>query len=343
MDCIYCRRELVGTIRPAHIIPEGMGGRLKSRTTVCNDCNNSFANIEGIACERLATNGALIGALRGDGEPIAAVVEFEGSNYRAAGGRMDQLVGPPTERGRVWSMPARREDQVNRIVTALRSRRLPPEALLDGRFTLQHATDLPPLVDEPANPIEFSLLWCDRLSKRVMMKTAVELLAHLHGDAARRTELDHARRFARYDEGDFFAGVDTETAGARLPLVDTPYVHAIELWTSGSRLNYRMVLFKELIFVGTLSESWGGSALRASYSLNVQRPTEMQVHSDESDGAVLVNKSPRVRRTELDVALAKLEDFNLATSERRRTRAAQTSFEDLYPHVAAAMSRKGST
>lgn len=138
MDCIYCRHELVGTVRPAHIVPEGMGGRLTSRTTVCNDCNNSFANIEGTACERLA------------------------------------------------------------------------------------------------------------------------------------------RRFARYDEGDFFAGVDTETAGSRLPLVDAPYVHAIEIWTSGSRLNYRMVLFKELTFVGTLSESWGGSALRGSYSFNVQRPTEMQ-------------------------------------------------------------------
>lgn len=42
---------------------EGMGGRLKSITT---DCNHSFAGSEGIACERLATQGAYVGALRGN-------------------------------------------------------------------------------------------------------------------------------------------------------------------------------------------------------------------------------------------------------------------------------------
>lgn len=232
MHCIYCGCKLVGVVRPAHIIPEGMGGRLTSTTTVCNDCNNSFAGIEGTACERLGKQGALVGALRGDRKPIIAMIDFEGSKYRAGEARMDELAGPPTDRGRVWSMPARRQDQVKRIVTALLSLKLPPEAMLNGCFKLEHAGIAPPVGETQANPVEFSFVWCDRLSKRVMTKTALELLALLHGDAAKRPELEHARRFARYDEGDFYSGVDTETLGARLPLVAAPYVHAIDVWSA---------------------------------------------------------------------------------------------------------------
>jgi hypothetical protein len=340
MHCIYCGRQLVGQIRPAHIVPEGMGGRLTSTTTVCNDCNNSFAGIEGDACERLAKQGALVGALRGDREQIAATIEFEGSNFRASGARMDELAGPPTERGRVWSMPARREDQIKRAITALRSRGLPPEAMLDGRFRLENEENVPPPTAKQVNPIEFSLIWCDRPTKRVMTKMAVELLARLDGDAARRPELAAARRFARYDEGDFYSGVDTETSGARLPLVDAPYIHAIEVWTANRRLHYRVILFKELRFIGTLTDCWGGRPLRASYSLSVQDPAKMLVQFEAGDGATLVNKSFRVRRTELDAALVALEEFNLRTSERKRTRAPQVSFEDLYPDVVKAMKPK---
>lgn len=52
-----------------------------------------------------------------------------------------------------------------------------------------------------------------------------------------------------------------------------------------------------------------------------------------------MHKSYRVRRRELDVAVLKLEETNLATAERRRTRAASPSFEDLYPEVVKAMTK----
>ena len=69
MRCIYCGSEPAGVIRPAHVVPEGMGGRLAGTSTVCNACNNSFSGIEGIACERLAPYGGAVGALRGDRKP----------------------------------------------------------------------------------------------------------------------------------------------------------------------------------------------------------------------------------------------------------------------------------
>lgn len=342
MRCLYCEAPLEGVVRPAHVIPEGMGGRLASTSTVCNDCNNSFARIEGIACQRLATQGALVGALRGDREPITAVVTLEGSTYRAGRGRMDELAGPPTDRGRVYPMPARREDQIKVVVSALRARHLPPEALLDGRFKLEEAAAVAPIGETQAEPVEVSMAWCDRATKRVMTKAALELLAHLFPNEATRPELEGVRRFARYDEGDFFAGVDTSTAGAGLPLLDAPYVHAIEVWTAGMRCHYRMILFTELRFVGTLAEVRIGKALRSSYSFDVKDPANRRVIAESGDGATLVNKSQRVRQRELDVALEKLEELNWSTSARRRVRAPPPSFKDLYPDVVRAMGKRKS-
>jgi hypothetical protein len=322
LSCIYCGSALIGAVSPAHIVPEGMGGRLASDTTVCNDCNNSFANAEGTMCLRLAKQGALANALRGDNRAITAVIEHQGSKYHAERSRMDELAKPPSNRGRVWDMPARREDQIRVIVTALRSRRLPPEAMLDGRFKLEPDTEVPPTDDTQADPIDIPLVWCDRLTTRLMVKMSVELVAKLRDNAARRFELEPARRFARYDEGGFYGHVDTATPGAQLPIVDAPYVHAIETWTSGVRLHHRMILFTELRFVGSLTHSWSGSPFRCSYSFNVQNPADMLVQSEAGDGAALVNKSERVRRRELDASLARLEDLSLGSSARRRTRGA---------------------
>ena len=116
-------------------------------------------------------------------------------------------------------------------------------------------------------------------------------------------------------------------------------MHGIELWSIGGKLNYRMILFTEMRFIGTLTNGWGGRSLRCSYSFNVQNPLNMLVPSGEGDGATLVRKSSRVQQSELDAATAKHSAFNFSTSERRRMRAPPPSFEDLYPDVVEAMKK----
>lgn len=132
--CIYCGCTLKVKTKAAHVFPEGLGGRLATKTTVCDDCNNSFSNIEGQVCVRLAQLGAISGARRGDRKHIETKVEFQGSTWRLENGRMDEMAGPPREKGRVTPLPARREDQVATIARALKTQGLPPEAMLDGRF-----------------------------------------------------------------------------------------------------------------------------------------------------------------------------------------------------------------
>jgi hypothetical protein len=342
--CIYCGQTLTLTTRPAHIFPEGLGGRLAATTTVCDECNNSFSDIEGDACVRLATMGAFRGARRGDRRYIKAVVEYQGSRFRVENSRMDESAKPPRNKGREWPMPARREDQIVTCANALRAMRLPPEAMLDGRFTLQQDGDVPPVEPEQAEPVEDVFNWGDRDTKRLMIKIAIELLAYFDSDAARSSEIDRIRRFARDDEGhdmDFPAGPDVETSGAGLPTVEAAWVHGIEIWTSGRKLNYRLTLFSYIRWVGTLTDGWSGPPLSASYTFDVTAPAEYMVISEARDGATLVRKSRRVRKREHDLAAAAVEAKNFETAERRTGRAPKPSFEELYPDVKALMEKRG--
>jgi hypothetical protein len=333
-------------IRPAHVFPEGLGGRLATTTTVCNDCNNSFSNIEGQVCLRLAPMGAFAGARRGDRKRVSTEIEFQGSNWRLENGRMDELAGAPREKGRIHPLPARREDQVATVARALRQRKLPAEAMLDGRFNQEEEPDVAPVEPMQTEPVEHGFNWGDGVSKRVMIKIAIELLAHFDPDAARLPELERARRFARYDEGhdmDFRAGPDTETTGANMPHVDALWFHGIDVWTSGRKLNYRITLFSHIHWVGPLTECWPGPAISASYTFDVTDPAKQTVASEPRDGATLVNKSHRVRARENEEAIARVEKTNFENAKRITVRAPKPSFEDLYPDVKALLekSRKG--
>lgn len=339
MQCIYCGADLGPNTRPAHIVPKGMGGRLASKTTCCNDCNNSFSGTEGDACLRLAAHGALAMAKRGDNRPVSAIIEVDGSKFRAENGRLDGMGGPIRDGGRIVPMPARRKDQVYRIAKALCDRGWPPEAMLDGRFYLESEPNVPPVPEVQTKPIESTLKWGDRPTKRVMTKMALELLAHFDHHAATSDALHSARAFARYDQGDLRASPNLETDGAGLAHVEAIWVHAIEIWTAGRKLHYRLTVFTELRFVGTLTEAWDRGPLRGVYSFDARAPADWNVISDASDGATLVNRSYRLRVREFEVAVQRLERRSYENSERRAGRAPKPDFEDLYPDVVKVMAK----
>lgn len=342
--CIYCGCALEVQTKPAHVFSEGLGGRLATTTTVCDDCNNSFSNIEGQVCLRLAAIGAFAGARRGDRKYVSTVIESQGSKWRLENGRMDQMAEPPREKGRINPLPARREDQIATIARALKSRGLPAEAMLDGRFALEEESDVPPVEPLQTEPVELGFKWGDRTSKRVMIKIAIELLAYFDPDGARSPELDRARRFARYDDGnemDFRAGPDIETSGSDLPHVETTWFHGMDVWTSGRRLNYRITLFSHIRWVGTLTENWTDPTISASYTFDVASPGVCMLDRELRDGATLVNKSHRLRERECEEAFALVEKTNFDNAQRIKFRAPKPNFEDLYPDVKASMEKHG--
>jgi hypothetical protein len=256
---------------------------------------------------------------------------------------MDELAAAPRENGRIFPMPAARADQIRTIVAALRARKLPAEAMLDGRFTLEQDTNpIPPVEEHQADPVDQGLFWGDRISKRLMIKVALEFLAYFDAEAARSDDTAAPRIFARYDEGsesNFRTGPDSETAGSRLPHVDALYFHGIEIWTAGGRLNYLMTLLSEMRWVGVLSQSWKNGPFRASYTFDVRDPAKKNVIHSEADGAVLVNKSYRVRVKELQDSTARFTAMNGEHTSRQKMRAPAPEFADLYPDVSAAMNK----
>jgi hypothetical protein len=285
----------------------------------------------------------MLGARRGNRKSIATTIEHEGSRWRVANGRMDELAAAPRENGRIVPMPAGREDQIRTIAAALRARKLPAEAMLDGRFVFERDTqaDLP--IDEyQADPVHQTLLWGDRITKRLMIKIALELLAYYDADAARSEDVAAPRRFARYDEGDesdFRTGPDNETPGAKLQHVDALYFHGIEIWTAGGKLNYLMTLLSEMRWAGILIKSWKGGPFRASYTFDAIDPGKKLVVHDAADGAALVNKSYRVRVRELQDATARFTATNGEHAARQKMRAPAPDPTDLYPDVLEAMNK----
>jgi len=176
-----------------------------------------------------------------------------------------------------------------------------------------------------------------------MIKVAIELIANSDPDAARSGTLERARRFARYDDGhdlDFRAGPDTETVGAGFPPVDATWFHGVDVWTNGRKLHYWMTLLSEIRWVGTLTESWNGPALCASYTFDVTDPVKRSVELDSRDGATIVNKSYRLRAQENIEAMARIEATTFANAERRAGRAPRPDLTDLYPDVKALMEKR---
>jgi hypothetical protein len=332
--CIYCG-VILRDEPPAHVVPEGMGGRLASSTSVCRTCNNDFSETEGKACLRIAPFMALAGARRGDGPFVRAKrIEHEGKVYDAAGGRMTARPKPPENRGRHLHLPTREEDFGRVTSDWLDQLGLPPEALLDGRARIQTPEPLPD-DDRPVEPITLTFRWDGDDEKRVMTKAAIELMAYFDAPLACRNELTSAKRFARDGEGFIPCWVDTETSGACLPRVNALWIHGIEIWTAGTKLNYRWTLFTELHVVATLTDQWHGGPFRASYTFDILAPgTRTQLH-EFKDGAALVNKSDRVHSTEFTAAMKRMEATSIATSAMKRTRTPVTDALDLHRKVLA--------
>jgi hypothetical protein len=345
MLCLYCAAPLVPANESlAHVVPESLGGRLAGRAICCATCNNGFSPLESICALRLAGPSGVIGACKGDGTPISGVVELDGSMFQAESGGMYEEAPPPKDRGRVWPLPARADRQVTLVAAMLRQRRLPPRAIVDGRFALQDALatdEPPPRLANPGAGVPIAMEWGDLDTSRVMVKSACELLAYSSPALARLPCLASALRFARYGLGRFHVAIDTSTQGSELPHIDAPYVHSLDVWTRREALYYRFGLFSELRFVGALTSRWSGPPLRLSYSFDCREPRNCRHDVRDGDGDAVVEKSQRLRDRELAKASERLSQ-TMRESVRLPDayRAEALSREDLYAGVCEIFKRR---
>ena len=215
---MYCRRELSTATRRAHVWPASLGGRLATRNTNCDECNNAIGPTEDNLRESLSHSFASVGATNDDRDPIEVTIEFGGRKFVLADGNAAMTVGGARfdrdTRSIIVPLPAGFENQVEALARSMRSYGLSPDDI--DKLNLTAGGPEPEL---PVGPIrhehDLKLGGSDK-HKRAFAKMALELLAYWRHDLATRGELSEASRFARHGAGSLRGKPDTRSTGSGL-------------------------------------------------------------------------------------------------------------------------------
>lgn len=274
--CIYCKAELSDTTRWAHVWPASMGGRLKSRSICCDDCNNAIGVSEDKLRASLSHSFASVGATDDRRKPIEVTIQFEGRDFVLAAGnaimKVDGRRFDTASKQIIVPLPAGFDNQVEVMAKALHSHGLGPDAA--GTLGLAPG-DPDPILPVGPTPNEHDLKIGRPIEhKRVFVKMGLELLAYHRHDLAMRGELSEARRFARHSSGTFPGKPDTRSAGSGLldGLARPEVFNAIEVWSSGQSTFFRITFLGPIVFTGILTAQWGGDPFRAVYAFDARSP-----------------------------------------------------------------------
>lgn len=322
-NCIYCKALLTSATRKAHVWPASLGGRLWSRGICCDECNNAISSAEDNLRESLSHAFASVGATNDEQEPIKVAIEFAGRDFVLVDGNADmQVAGSTFDRDTktlVGPLPAGLEVQAERWAKLMWSHGLGPE---DVDSNLQLAPEDPgPILPTGPTRRDYDLSVGGRIEhKRVFIKMALELLAYYRHDLVIRGELSEARRFARHGTGTFRGKPDTRSEGSGLLGVEPrPDVfNAIEVWSAGKSVFFRVVFLGPIVFTGTLTTEWHGDPFRAAYAFDARNPANVIARGyTEGDGPSLAIWFDRVKDESVANAVAALEAISLRLAESR--------------------------
>jgi hypothetical protein len=324
--CIYCPALLKSSTKWAHVWPESIGGRIKSREICCDDCNNALSPVEGAAYQALAFAVANLGGLRGDNKPVevrATIMGFEAKmssgfiHVRVPGVSFEpdthKLTIPlPAGGMRVWART---------VAPVLFGHGFEPNDL--GRLILEPAP--PTQIPTETQRREFNLAMTFPERRRFALKVPLELLAYHRHDLALRPELSSARRFVRRTINSSWQSlaVDGATEGSGLlpePEPAEPY-HAAEIWTRRRFVYFRIAfLFRPMAFTGFLCDDWSGEAFRGAYAFPIRAPGRFLTREfKRGDGPGLSPRAlvDREKNERIAADLFEAASFKMAGSLRR--------------------------
>src|SRR5712664_4165342 len=301
--CIYCRAPLTPETVRAHVIPQCLGGRLWSTTTCFNDCNNAISPVENELCKALREPSAALGARDAENQPIRADIKADDKTYDYAAGLGNERLPPPDyEKGElVFPLPGDPDEVAGVIAYQLWRNCLTPAALDTGTMRIEPDQTFHIWPHPPERRMLYSRLELGTTAHmRVMMKMALELLAYVRPDDARRWDvLRPARRYVREAEGDgtLPARFEALSDGAGIFRPDElPHLaHAVEVWTHRQNLHYRVTFFGGLHVTSPLSTRWTGPAFSIGHALDPQQPGRYVTKSTESDGPALGLYHPELK------------------------------------------------
>ncbi len=320
LKCIYCRAELEASTHSSHVFPRCLGGRLESPRICCSDCNSEIGVIEDGLYDKLLEPSAAVGALTGRNRKVSVTIEDGSHRYDFHAGSGEPQVAPPKfdpeKRSMSIPLPAGTTNQASLLAHWLcKSGKQPSDLTIE---------------DDPSHEFEWRTLCremkfvIDRPDFRVFAKISIELLEHQRPNAAREYRLDRTKRFIRYDEGRIAYKADRYSLGSGL--IDEAelfeFAHTAEIWTNGSCLFSRIMLFRDMIFTAPLCTDWPGPTVAVAYALNPQEPTMKIVRTSDADGPNLsMHTEERMietmaRFTERFEAASKRINSNLPVAEQ---------------------------
>jgi hypothetical protein len=289
---------------------------LWSREICCDECNNAIGAVESNLHKSLAHTFAAVGATNDERSPLEVTIEYAGREFVLADGNATlQVLGARFDRATksmIVPLPAGLDAQADAAARTMWSHGWGP----DDVHKLSLAPGDPDL-DLPAGPAphEHDLKVGGSVAhKRVFVKMGLELLACHRHDLAMRGELSEARRFARHGEGTFRGKPDTRSEGSGL-LRDksVPEVfNAIEVWSFGKSVYFRVVFLGPVVFTGTLATEWTGEPFRAAYAFDARNPANViENRFGQSDGPNLAIWFDAVSEETGVIGIKKLEEISL--------------------------------
>lgn len=78
--CLFCGKQLTDKEKPEHIIPNALGGKLKSQSIICSDCNNKYSYLDKNLCNDLQNFTAILRPLRDNGKIPETKCKVMGQN-----------------------------------------------------------------------------------------------------------------------------------------------------------------------------------------------------------------------------------------------------------------------
>lgn len=256
----YCCGEVITTARRTveHIIPNALGGKLKSRTLLCSDCNNNLGNVvDAPYCQQMQWVMNRLGIKREKGDPPALKahcvstgdpihIESNGTTFapRIRISRVTRGYIIECDRNNI----RKAQETLKRKVPNVQFTRVEPfETNLEYRLTSA-----------------FGGMAC----YRAITKIALNYYSLCGGDAA---FIGEATRFVKHGGDNVFVILYYPTRDVLTQRLDKQITHVVTFRADPvQKLLYAYVeLFTAFRFLVSLSDTYGGIAMRDSYCFDL--------------------------------------------------------------------------
>lgn len=313
ITCYLCDSPLVGNaVAEEHVIPNGLGGRLKSRSLLCKDCNNECGktiDAELVDQLRPVLNALNVARQRGDTPAVEVTLTTGERMIREADGNMRPVptrpeIVPLNDKESSYSITAASMREARRHVQGLKRKYPKFDADTAMASAMSQRTDYRGTVTFELTELGGPGMLC------AVVKIAINYYLHAGGD------VEHVRAAAavvriKDDPGPeivgFFYGA--EPLRHRDPDAVT---HIVAIKSCAQRLSVYVELLSAFRFAVNLSSDYKGPPFNAAYAYDPCAVREITVSASDLEGA------PWEPETGLDpdVLLAQLEALR-PIAERR--------------------------